>query len=196
VPAPDGVFEAEGGGTLGFAPLAAPRDEDRLYGRARAKSPGRMSTFRSHRLPRLPGGRQAGRRSRSLAVAGAAAYDEGEMSGYEEYIRAFRERDAAETAALTRARQLAEEAAGRAAAAVLRHRPGRLLLIGSLQRGTWRPGSDIDLAVEGLTAAQTEQAEVEASRAAGMDVDVRRLESMDPEWRAHHLRFGVSLHGG
>jgi len=115
------------------------------------------------------------------------------VTAHDGYIRAFRERAAREREAILESRRRAGEAAERAVRAVIEEfHPARVLLIGSLPRGTFRPGSDIDLAVEGLSAGQCEAAERSAREAAGLPVDVRRLESMDPGWRAHHLRFAGS----
>ncbi len=127
----------------------------------------------------------------SLTDRARRCYTSGMTARDGDFVRAFRERATREREVILEARRRAREAADRAVRTVAaRFRPRRLLLIGSLPRGTFRPGSDIDLAVEGLTAEECEAAERAAREAAGVDVDVRRLESMDPEWRAHHVRFG------
>jgi predicted nucleotidyltransferase len=109
----------------------------------------------------------------------------------DDYVRGFRERAEQERQRVKDAREAARAAAVRAVDAVVTTlHPRRVLLIGSLPRGTFRPGSDLDLAVEGIPADQVVDAEAVASAAAGLRVDVLRLEGMDPGWRAHHERFG------
>lgn len=114
----------------------------------------------------------------------------------EAYREAFHRRARAEHEAVLAARREARQAAERAVAALsARFAPRRTLLIGSLARGTFLPGSDIDLAVEGLDPAAVAEAERAATEAAGLPVDILRMEPMDPAWRMHHQRFGEALDG-
>jgi predicted nucleotidyltransferase len=70
----------------------------------------------------------------------------------------------------------------------------RVLLVGSLARGDSRPGSDIDLAVEGLGAADLFRAGAELEReAGGFDVDLVPLEDASPEFRLAAQREGIEL---
>jgi uncharacterized protein len=112
-----------------------------------------------------------------------------------DYIEAFRERwaeaEASRQAEALRARQVAEHLA-----AVLRERfrARRVLLVGSLARGTFREGSDIDLAVEGLAPAHLFRAGAVLEReAAGFEVDLVPLEDADPEYRAEAEATGLVL---
>jgi len=56
-----------------------------------------------------------------------------------------------------------------------------VILFGSLVRGDARPGSDIDLAVEGLAPAQTFRAMARAAGVAGRHVDLVSMEDARPE---------------
>jgi predicted nucleotidyltransferase len=71
----------------------------------------------------------------------------------------------------------------------------RVLLVGSLARGDSRPGSDIDLAVEGLGAADLFRAGAELEREAeGFEVDLVPLEDASPDFRLAAEREGIELH--
>ncbi len=119
------------------------------------------------------------------------------MAAYDGYVEGFRRRAEAARQALAATRAAGRAAADRAVRAVVDgFAPRRVILIGSLPRSRFFAGSDIDLAVEGLDAAQAAAAEEAAYEAAGASVDVLRLESMDPGWRAHHERFGQVVHDG
>jgi predicted nucleotidyltransferase len=111
---------------------------------------------------------------------------------FEPHLRGLRERRArAEEAD----RQAALEAQGlaRRLARILRERYGvrRVILTGSLARGTFRRGSDIDLAVEGLADDVFFRAGAELQREAGaIDVDLVPLESANPVFRELAEREG------
>ena len=105
------------------------------------------------------------------------------LSGWRD--RARRESEEAD-AAERRARAAVPEVA-----AILRHHGARAIwLIGSLPRGTFRPQSDLDFLVEGLAEGEVARAAREAVDAVGIEVDVLRMESLDPAWRAYHQRHG------
>lgn len=72
----------------------------------------------------------------------------------------------------------------------------KVILFGSLVRGDARPDSDIDLAVEGLAAADTFRALARAAEAAGRHVDLVPLEGARPEVLAIIEREGEVLFGG
>jgi predicted nucleotidyltransferase len=99
------------------------------------------------------------------------------------YVEAWRRRAAEEERAQedrqARARRVAAELAR-----VLgeRYAASRVLLVGSLRRGTFGPRSDIDLAVEGLSPKAAEQANVELAGTGGFEVDVIGLEDAKPHW--------------
>jgi len=116
------------------------------------------------------------------------------MAELTQYVRAWRERAAREE------RQIAHQAARARAVLprlaqhlVTRYGARRVLLVGSLRRGTFGPGSDIDLAVEGLQPRDIEQAMVELEGMEGFSVDVLPLEQLSPRWRAHLERWSEPL---
>ncbi|MBI3183032.1 MAG: nucleotidyltransferase domain-containing protein [Myxococcales bacterium] len=106
------------------------------------------------------------------------------------YIDGWRERARREEQAQAEAVASARQAVPAAAEALRRHGARRIWLIGSLPRGTFRPGSDLDFTAEGMSEDQAWRAAKEAAKVSGHHVDVIRAESLDPEWRRHHERFG------
>jgi predicted nucleotidyltransferase len=70
----------------------------------------------------------------------------------------------------------------------------RVTLVGSLGRGTFQRGSDIDLLVEGLTLDAALAAWSEAMDLAKLPVDLIRAETVSPAWREHFERWGQVLH--
>jgi predicted nucleotidyltransferase len=118
------------------------------------------------------------------------------VSELESYIRAWRERWAeqrrADAEAARSARVLADRLARR-----LREEYGahRVVLLGSLARGEFRAGSDIDLAAEGVPdeAFFRAGADLEAA-AGGLHVDLVPIESADPAFLADLARDGIVLH--
>jgi len=86
-------------------------------------------------------------------------------------------------------------AALRQAADVLRRDFGaaRIVLFGSLARGERYPGSDIDIAVEGLTGDYWQAWRVVEEAVPGCSVDLVELESASPSLRAAIAREGVEL---
>jgi predicted nucleotidyltransferase len=112
-----------------------------------------------------------------------------------EYIEAYRERWA-EAEASRQARALRARRAAEHLAAVLRDRFGarRVLLVGSLAHGTFRAGSDIDLAVEGLAPALLFRAGAVLEREAdGFAVDLVPLEDADLGYRVEAEATGLVL---
>jgi predicted nucleotidyltransferase len=119
------------------------------------------------------------------------------MGEFDSYIHAWQER--------WRRERRANSAAGRSARAIARRvarllvqRYGarRVVLCGSLARGDFRRGSDIDLAVEGVPAARFFQASAAAARAAGeFEIDVAPIESATQRYREGLSREGIVLHG-
>ena len=110
------------------------------------------------------------------------------------YVEAWRRRAAEEERAQedrqARARRVAAELAR-----ILgeRYAASRVLLVGSLRRGTFGPRSDIDLAVEGLSPKTVEQANVELSGTGGFEVDVICLEDAKPHWRSYFEKWSETL---
>lgn len=118
------------------------------------------------------------------------------MSEFEPYLRAWRERWRRQREADAEAAREARLTADRLAAR-LRDRYGarRVVLAGSLARGDFRVGSDIDLAAEGIPDDQFFRAgaDLEAS-AGGLRVDLVPLESANPDYLADLAREGIVLH--
>jgi len=116
--------------------------------------------------------------------------------GHDSYIHAWHERwsrersdDAAEAA---RAREVAERLAGMLAE---RYGATRVVLTGSLARGDFGIGSDIDLGVEGLAPGDLFRAGADAERLAdGFEVDLIPLESASPDFLARLRDEGILLH--
>lgn len=120
------------------------------------------------------------------------------MSKFEPYIRAWKERwkrqREADREAAREARSIAEGLARR-----LREDYGarRVVLAGSLARGDFRVGSDIDLAAEGIPVGLFFRAGADLERAAGgLHVDLVPLESANPAYLADLARDGIVLHDG
>lgn len=118
------------------------------------------------------------------------------MSEFEPYVRAWRKRfeeqRRADADAAGRARQVAERLARR-----LHEKYGavRVVLVGSLARGDFRVGSDIDLAAEGIPddVFFRAGADLEAE-AGGLHVDLVPLESANAAFRADLTREGIVLY--
>lgn len=96
-----------------------------------------------------------------------------------------------------RSRCLAEEAREnlRRVVQVLTQQYGvrRIILFGSLTRGRFIPGSDIDLAVEGLKSADFYEAMAAVNRLTPLWVDLKPLEDLEPFFRKRVLRDGEVL---
>jgi len=120
------------------------------------------------------------------------------MSEFEPYIRAWRERwrrqREADAEAACEARKTAERLARH-----LREVYGarRVVLAGSLARGEFRVGSDIDLAAEGIPDDRFFRAGADLEAAAGgLHVELVPLESANPDYLADLARDGIVLHDG
>lgn len=96
-----------------------------------------------------------------------------------------------------RSRSLAEEAREdlRRVVQVLVQQYGvkRIILFGSLTRGRFVPGSDIDLAVEGLRSADFYEAMAAVNRLTPLWVDLKPLEDLEPFFKKQVLRDGEVL---
>jgi predicted nucleotidyltransferase len=120
------------------------------------------------------------------------------MPSADPYLKAWRSRAlAAEVrAGAWRAERLAEaKVAARALVEQLRAR--RVLLFGSLARGSAGPDSDVDLWVEGLP----EGAYLEAVNIVRQSIPATEVDLVVAEWsraslRERALREGIVLHGG
>ncbi|MFZ5471510.1 MAG: nucleotidyltransferase family protein [Myxococcota bacterium] len=106
------------------------------------------------------------------------------------YIDGWRQRARLEEQARELAVRMAREAVPRAIAVFRRHGAKRIWLIGSLPRGTFRPGSDLDFMVEGLDEDIAWSVASKAADSTGLGVDVIRFESLDDAWRTYHQRYG------
>ncbi|MBI3183704.1 MAG: nucleotidyltransferase domain-containing protein [Myxococcales bacterium] len=117
------------------------------------------------------------------------------MESFDGYIRGWQERwrrqRSEEKLRALEARRTADQLAG-----VLAERFGasRVVLVGSLARGEFRSGSDIDLAVEGLKDDLFFKADAELARRAGdFGVDLIPIESATERFREAIVREGVLL---
>ena len=118
------------------------------------------------------------------------------MSEFEPYIaswrKRWREQELADEQAALRARRTAEQLAE-----LLRDRYGarRVILIGSLARGEFGLGSDIDFLAEGIADDDFFRAGAEMEAASdGLKVDLVPFESATPDFLSHALDGGVVLH--
>ncbi|MGH7859120.1 MAG: nucleotidyltransferase family protein [Candidatus Binatia bacterium] len=117
----------------------------------------------------------------------------GEFDGY---IGPWRERWARERESALEAAKAARAVAERLAG-LLRARYGarRVILGGSLARGDFHRGSDIDLAVEGISPEEFFRAGAALEENAdGFAVDLVPLESASPRYLATLEREGIVLH--
>jgi predicted nucleotidyltransferase len=117
------------------------------------------------------------------------------VSLYESYLAAWRERWAQERLADGEAAAAARQVADRLAALLRdRYRARRVILVGSLARGEFRIGSDIDLAAEGIPDDCFFRAGADLDRAAGgIQVDLVPLESATASYLDCVAREGVDL---
>ena len=111
------------------------------------------------------------------------------------YVAGFKQRQAA---AAERSRELASRARESVHRAVERLKAipevRRIILYGSLAKGTLHQGSDIDFAVEGLPATSHFQVWAEIERDAGCTIDLQRLEELGDGFRQVILRYGEVLY--
>lgn len=118
------------------------------------------------------------------------------MSEFDSYLRGWQERwerqRRADRKAAGEARKVAERLAR-----LLRDAYGarRVILVGSLARGEFHVGSDIDLAAEGIPDDRFFRAGADLEAAAdGIHVDLVPIESADPAFLADLTREGIVLH--
>lgn len=117
---------------------------------------------------------------------------------FDSYLRAWRERWRREAEGDAQAARDAMDLARRLARR-LRERYGvrRVVLVGSLARGEFRRGSDIDLAAEGVPDALFFRAGADLdAEAGGIPVDLVPLESATAAFCERAFREGVVLHDG
>jgi predicted nucleotidyltransferase len=111
------------------------------------------------------------------------------------YLESWRARQAEERERLEADTRRARADALRIAQLLREAGARRVWLIGSLARGTFQRSSDIDVLTEGLRAEQVTVLATRAAALAGRGVDVLRTEDLDPDWLAHHERWGLPLTG-
>ncbi len=114
------------------------------------------------------------------------------------YVRSARARlESRGVSGVDAARRGSLLAQARSAAAMLRQSYGatRIVLFGSLAHGAWLdPGSDVDLAIEGVAAAQYWQAWAAVeSHFASVGVDLVDLSDASPSLRREIERQGIEL---
>ena len=113
-----------------------------------------------------------------------------------DYRRAWRERFRR-----NREQTLQNEAAARrelphAVEVLCSHGATRIWLFGSLaSEGRFRPGSDIDLAVEGIPPTRIDRALADLMVNLDHPVDLKPIEDLDDHFRASVLRRGICIHG-
>lgn len=112
-----------------------------------------------------------------------------------QYLDGWRERELEEQESVEAATRRALDAVPLVVELLRKQGARRVWLIGSLPRGTFEPGSDVDFMVEGLDDGQAWRATAEARERTGLEVDVLRAEVLDEPWRRHHQRYGRLLHG-
>jgi predicted nucleotidyltransferase len=119
------------------------------------------------------------------------------MPEFESYVRAWRERWRKDRRADAIAAKQARAAAERIARLLVRrYGARRVTLCGSLARGDFRRGSDIDLAVEGIPEDRFFAASAAAAREGdGFEVDLVPVEAATPGYRESLSREGTVLHG-
>jgi len=109
-------------------------------------------------------------------------------------LRFVAEREAARVrTASSRARRLRAVVPELASLLVRKHRARRVWLFGSLVAGSGHARSDIDLAVEGLGAADYFKALADLGDAAPCRVDLVRIEDVDEAFRDRIVREGELL---
>jgi predicted nucleotidyltransferase len=118
------------------------------------------------------------------------------MAGFEPFLEAWRERWARQRQADAEDERAARALAERLASLLCqRFGARRVILVGSLARGEFRQGSDIDLAVEGIPDEVFFQAGAAVEAAAGgIPVDLVPIESMSQAFADDLFREGIVLH--
>jgi predicted nucleotidyltransferase len=110
-----------------------------------------------------------------------------------EAVRALRERLGRRPPEDLRAEAAAKAIAPDLARSLRRAGATRVVLFGSMVDASFRSGSDIDLAVAGLTEPILARLERELTLLAGRSVELANLELMPAPLRASIERFGVEL---
>lgn len=115
----------------------------------------------------------------------------GELSPYVAY---WRQRQRADRAHSLRLARQARADALRIAAMLRRDFAAtRVVLFGSVTQGRFLPDSDIDLAVEGLAAAEFFAALAQAGKLSEFPIDLKPLEDLIPHVRARVLATGEDI---
>lgn len=113
----------------------------------------------------------------------------------ERYVDYWRRRQAAQQA---RNQQLAREARADLKqivdALVCQFGAKRIILFGSLVRGHFAPGSDLDLAVEGIARGDYFAALAAINRLTRLWVDLKPLEDLEPHFRQRVLMTGECIY--
>jgi len=113
----------------------------------------------------------------------------------DQYVAHWKRRRAARLAANRRLAAKARADLSRVVNVLTRCYPiQRVILFGSLARGRFAPGSDIDLAVEGLPPGDFFTALAEANRLTRFWVDLKPLEELQPHFRERVLATGECVY--
>lgn len=120
-----------------------------------------------------------------------STYPAGDMARYVAFWRRSQQQLAARQARL--ARQARAEASRLADHLRQQYGVHRVILFGSLVRGGFVEGSDIDLAVEGLNRADFFRALGELNSMTRFWVDLKPLEDLEPRFRERVLSTGEDI---
>ena len=112
-----------------------------------------------------------------------------------EHVEYWRRRQAEHTALCEAlARQARSDLRAVVELLVQRYGATRVILFGSLARGRFSPGSDIDLAVEGIEKARFFEALADVNSLSHAWVDLKPLEALDPYFRKRVMEAGECLY--
>jgi predicted nucleotidyltransferase len=118
-----------------------------------------------------------------------------QLQSIDQYVAHWKRRRAARLAANRRLAGRARADLSRIIAALADRYPiRRMILFGSLARGGFAPGSDIDLAVEGLPPGDFFTALAEANRLTRFWVDLKPLEELQPRFQERVLATGECVY--
>lgn len=112
-----------------------------------------------------------------------------------DYRRAWRERFRGERERARENEAAARRELPRAVEILRRHGATQVWLFGSLAReGRFRPGSDIDLAVEGIPPNRLDRALGDLMVALDFPIDLKPMERVDDHFRQAILERGTCIH--
>ena len=110
------------------------------------------------------------------------------------YSEAWRRRFRGKNEEARRSAEAARQSLGRAVEILKGHGATRVILFGSLCSESFHPGSDIDLAVEGIPRSAWTRAFADLMMSLDHPVDLKPLEEIDARFREELLRKGDVLY--